>query len=295
MMLTQPRGGWRARAAVTLLLIACAAFGLAACGSSDNKSSNTTGSSGAAASGGGAQNFNFLNSGQLTVGMNLQFKPEMYLDNGQPAGYDVDVLKALAPGLKQKLNIQNLDFNGLIPGLQAKKFDMVSVGLSATPARKKAVDFTRAYVPYALVLAVPSKGQKPTSADAFNVSGKTITALQGSTGEQLAKKLFPKATVKGFPDQNAAFLEVATGRADGTVVEDYLLAQFQASNAGKLEKAPIAKPLDVQYGSWAVPKGNDAFVKYLDTWLCKAQTDGTLERLYKKNFGVTEFPPMPAC
>jgi ABC-type amino acid transport substrate-binding protein len=288
-------GGWGARAAVTVLVTACAAFGLVACGSSNKSSSSSTGTTGAAASGSGAQDFNFLNKGQLTVGMNLQFKPEMYLDNGQPAGYDVDVLKALAPELKNKLNIQNLDFNGLIPGLQAKKFDMVSVGLSATPERKKAVDFTRAYVPYALVLAVPGNGAKPTTADAFNVKGKTITALQGSTGEQLAKKLFPKASVKGFPDQNAAFLEVATGRADGTVVEDYLLAQFQASNAGKLEKAPIAKPLDVQYGSWAVPKGNTAFVQYLDTWLCKAQTDGTLERLYKKNFGVTEFPPMPAC
>jgi ABC-type amino acid transport substrate-binding protein len=228
--------------------------------------------------------------------MNLQFKPEMYLDNGQPAGYDVDLLKKLVPDLGVALNIQNLDFNGLIPGLQSKKFDMVSVGLSATPERKKVVDFTRAYVPYALVLGVPTKDASSiTSVDAVNASGKTVTALQGSTGEQLAKKLFPKAKVKGFPDQNAAFLEVATGRADAIVVEDYLLAQFQASNAGKLEKAAIAKPLDVQYGSWAVPKGNDDFVKYLDTWLCKAQTDGTLEELYKKDFSVDEFPPMPDC
>ena len=75
----------------------------------------------------------------------------------------------------------------------------------------------------------------------------------------------------GFPDQNAAFLEVATGRADGIVVEDYLLAQFDKSNPGKLEKAAFAEPLDVQYGSWAVPKGNEDFVEYLDEWLCEAQ------------------------
>jgi ABC-type amino acid transport substrate-binding protein len=275
-------------------LAAAAALALAACGGDDDKSSDS--GSGAAKSSEASTGLKPINSGQLTVGMNLQFKPEMYLDNGQPAGYDVDLLNELAPDLKVKLNIQNLDFNGLIPGLQSKKFDMVSVGLSATPERKQVVDFTRAYVPYALVLGVPSADASGiTSADQLNAKGKKITALQGSTGEQLAKKLFPDAEVKGFPDQNAAFLEVATGRADGIVVEDYLLAQFQASNAGKLDKAAIDKPLDVQYGSWAVPKGNEEFIKYLDTWLCKAQSDGTLERLYKKDFAVDELPPMPPC
>jgi ABC-type amino acid transport substrate-binding protein len=286
------------RAALAALTVVAVALVLAACGSDDDNGSTaaSTSSTSAASDSGTNTGLKPINNGKLTVGMNLQFKPEMYLDNGQPAGYDVDLLKKLVPDLGVALNIQNLDFNGLIPGLQSKKFDMVSVGLSPTPERKKVVDFTRAYVPYALVLGVPTKDASSiTSVDAVNASGKKITALQGSTGEQLAKKLFPKAKVKGFPDQNAAFLEVATGRADAIVVEDYLLAQFQASNAGKLEKAAIAKPLDVQYGSWAVPKGNDDFVKYLDTWLCKAQTDGTLEELYKKDFSVDEFPPMPDC
>src|SRR4051794_39885206 len=284
------------RTTVALAAIAAtAALAVAGCGGDDKDDGGSSGASSGAAKT-ASNGFKPLNSGQLTVGMNLQFKPEMYLDNGEPAGYDVDLLNKLAPDLGAKLNIQNLAFDGLIPGLQSKKFDMVSVGLTPTDERKQVVDFTRAYVPYALVLGVPSKdAASTTSVDALNAKGKTITALQGSSGEQLAKKLFPDAKVQGFPDQNAAFLEVATGRADGIVVEDYLLAQFQASNAGKLDKAAIAKPLDVQYGSWAVPKGNEEFIKYLDTWLCKAQTDGTLERIYKKDFAVDELPPMPPC
>ncbi|WP_028062126.1 transporter substrate-binding domain-containing protein [Solirubrobacter soli] len=273
---------------------ATAALAFAGCGGDDKSSDSGAAKSESTAASNG---FKPLNAGQLTVGMNLQFKPEMYLDDsGKPAGYDVDLLNELAPALNAKLNIQNLDFNGLIPGLQSKKFDMVSVGLTPTDERKQVVDFTRAYVPYALVLGVPSKDAASiTSVDPLNAKGKTITALQGSSGEQLAKKLFPNAKVQGFPDQNAAFLEVATGRADGIVVEDYLLAQFQASNAGKLDKAAIEKPLDVQYGSWAVPKGNEEFIKFLDGWLCKAQNDGTLERIYKKDFAVDAFPPMPSC
>src|SRR5580765_1379547 len=71
----------------------------------------------------------------LVVGMDLEFKPQMYLQNGKPAGYDVVLLNALAKQLGVKLKIENLAFDGLIPGLQAKKFDMVSVGLSYRPER----------------------------------------------------------------------------------------------------------------------------------------------------------------
>jgi ABC-type amino acid transport substrate-binding protein len=236
-----------------------------------------------------------MTPGTLAVGMNLQFKPEMYLDDaGKPAGYDVDLLNALATSLGVKLDIQNLDFNGLIPGLQSKKFDMVSVGLNATDERKKVIDFSRGYVPYTSVLAVKQDDNSPATIDTYNKAGVIITALQGSTGEALAKKTFPNATVNGFPDQNAALLEVATGRAKGSVLEDYILAQFQKANGNQLKPAAFDKPLEISYGSWGVQKGNTGLVTALDAFLCKAQTDRTLADLYKKDFGVADFPPMPS-
>jgi len=239
--------------------------------------------------------YKLKSAGTLVVGMNLQYKPQMYLDaNGKPAGYDVVLLKSLAKDLKLKLDIKNLDFNGLIPGLVAKKFDMVSVGLSATPERRKAVSFTRAYVPYAQILAERSDDTTAATITAWNDSSKTITSLQGSTAEQLVMKTFPNATSKSFPDQNAAFLEVATGRADAIVVENYLLAQFEKSNPGKLKEAPFSRPLHVEYGSWAVQKGNNALVKRLNAFICKTQKSGKLALFYKAAHGA-KLPPMPAC
>ena len=123
---------------------------------------------------------------------------------------------------------------------------------------------------------------------------KTITSLQGSTAEQLVQKTFPNATSHSFPDQNAAFLEVATGRADGIVVENYLLAQFNKSNGNKLKIVAFKKPLHVEYGSWAVQKGNGKLVAYLNRWLCKAQTSGLLAKSYRVTEG-TPLPPMPSC
>jgi len=239
--------------------------------------------------------YNLNSAGTLVVGMNLQYKPQMYLDaKGNPAGYDVVLLKALAKQLHLKLQIKNLDFNGLIPGLVAKKFDMVSVGLSATPERKKAVSFSRAYVPYAQILAEAADGSIGGTIAAWNQSDRTITSLQGSTAEQLVQKDFPNATSKSFPDQNAAFLEVATGRADAIVVENYLLAQFNKSNPGKLKQEGFAKPLHVEYGSWAVQKGNTALAKRLSAFICTSQNNGTLARFYKATEGAA-LPPMPHC
>jgi ABC-type amino acid transport substrate-binding protein len=276
---------------------------LAACSSSGTSSSSTTTAAGGSSStAAGASSSSapaatgLMKAGVLTVGMNLQFKPEMYLDNGKPAGYDVDLLKALAKSMKLKLNIQNLDFNGLIPGLQANKFDMVSVGLSPTAARKKVVGFSRAYVPYAQVLGVPAKqATSITATSQLDVKGKTVTALQGSTDQQLAQQVFKNATITGFPDQNAAFLQVATGRANGVVAEDYLLAQYSKSNPGQLAQAKLAKPLNVQYGSWATPQSSTAFISYLNKWLCQEQTSGKLAKLYEKDFGTKAMPKMPAC
>ena len=311
----------RGRLTFAAALLAAGALVLSACGSSGT--GNTSTSSGASSSsetssrtsqsestssaGGSTEssttgesnasppaNLGLMTPGKLVVGMNLQFKPEMYLDDaGKPAGYDVDLLNALAKSLNVTLDIQNLDFNGLIPGLQSKKFDMVSVGLNATPERQKVVDFSRPYVPYVQVLAVKSDDTTTPTLDSWNKAGVTITALQGSSAEALAQKTFSKAKVATFPDQNAALLEVASGRAQGSVVEDYILAQFNQANGNALKAAALDKPLDVNYGAWAVQKGNTGLVDALNTFLCTAQSDGTLAKLYEKNQGVKDFPPMP--
>jgi len=244
---------------------------------------------------GATANPGLMTPGTLVVGMSLQFKPEMYLKGSTPAGYDVDLLHKLAAAMGVKLKIVNLSFPGLIPGLQTKKFDMVSVGLSNTPARAKVVSFSQPYVPYAQVLAVPAKDAASiTSTADLNKPGKVISALLGSTAQAEAKAVFPKATVTALADQNSDFALVATGRANGIVVEDYLLAQFQAANPGKIAKAAI-KPLDVQYGSYAVQHANTKLVTYLNKFLCTSQKNGTLASLYKKDFAVPSFPGLPSC
>lgn len=239
---------------------------------------------------GGAADIGLMTPGTLVVGMNLQYKPQMFLEGDTPSGYDVDLLNLLAEDLGVELDIQNLDFNGLIPGLQSAQFDMVSVGLGATEERKEVIDFSRGYVPYATILGVAPGSELGSTIDDYNQEGVVITALQGSTGEQLVRDTFPNATVAGFPDQNAALLEVATGRADAVVVEDYILAEFARSNPDQITPLELSEPLSLYYGAWGVQKDNSVLVEKLDAFLCKVQNDGTLEELYTKWMA----PAMPA-
>jgi ABC-type amino acid transport substrate-binding protein len=236
-----------------------------------------------------------MSSGTLVVGMDLQFKPEMYLNGSTPAGYDVDLLHKLAAYAHVKVKIDNIGFNGLIPGLQTKKFDVVSLGLSPTAAREKVISFSNAYVPYAQIVGVPeADANKITKISQLNTPNDTITALLGSTDQSQAKATFPKAKINALADQNSDFSLVATGRANAIVVEDYLLAQYNKANPGKLVQSKI-KPLDVQYGSYGVQHGNTALAKYLNTFLCTEDKNGTLAKLYEKDFGVKSFPGVPAC
>ena len=145
----------RPRRLARIAAAAAAALALAACGSAEPAPADEVAESG------------LMAPDTLVVGMNLQYQPQMFLDDaGEPSGYDVDLLHLLAEHMGVELDIQNLDFNGLIPGLQAAQFDLVSVGLGVTDEREQVIDFSRGYVPYSAILGVaPGSERGATVAD----------------------------------------------------------------------------------------------------------------------------------
>ncbi len=230
--------------------------------------------------------------GTLTVGMVLQFEPQMYIDdNGNPAGYDVDLMNMLAEDLGVELDIQNLEFDAMIPGLIARQYDMVSVGLVGRPARLEQLWFTCPYVPYRQVVVV-NNDSGISSIDELNDSSVTMTALTGSTAANLTETRFPEAELVQL-DQAPAFLEVASGRADAIVVEEYLALPFVAENMNTSVLNPNAPFVAEEYGAWAVPRGEVVWLEYLNGWLAYYISRGTLDEIYEQHIGPTE--GMPAC
>lgn len=238
---------------------------------------------------------NLVKKGSLVVGMTLQFPPQMYLNaKGKPTGYDYQLLKKLAKDLGLKLEIRNMAFAGLIPGLVAKQFDMVSVGLGKNPDREKSMTYVGEYMPYSTILVAGRNDKTAATTAAWNVAGKKITALQGSLAATKVKEVFPNATLVEFPTQDAAFLEVASGRADGIVAEANLFGYFNKTNPGLLKKVALPQDLRNYYGFWTVQLGNTALQETLKSWLCEQNESGFLARSFRVHMGYT-MPPLPKC
>jgi ABC-type amino acid transport substrate-binding protein len=229
--------------------------------------------------------------GELIVGMTLQFEPQMYRDaNDEPAGYDVELVKMLAEDLGVELNIQDLEFDALIPGMLADQFDLISVGLVGRPARLEQLWFTCPYVPYRQVVVI-NNDAGITSLDELNSPDVTITALQGSTAASLVETRFPDA-VLDEREQAPAFLEVSSGRADAIVVEEYLAIPFVRENPTTSVLNPD-NPFSQEYGAWAVPRGDVVWKEYVNGWLGYYISRGTLDQMYTDIIGPTE--GLPPC
>jgi ABC-type amino acid transport substrate-binding protein len=283
------------------LLLVLLALVVSACSGDDDDASDDTSDDTAAAGAEGedestqAVGANLLDEikerGTLRVGMTLQFEPQMYRDeNDEPAGYDVELVNLLAEDLGVELEISDLEFDALIPGMLAGQFDLVSVGLVGRPERLEQLWFSCPYVPYRQVVVVNDESGIGGVED-LNSSDVTMTALIGSTAANLIQTQFPDAELVEL-EQGPAFLEVASGRADAIVVEEYLALPFVEENPGTSVLNPD-NPFSQEYGAWALPRGDSIWLNYINGWLGYYISNGTLDGIYSDIIGPTE--GLPAC
>ena len=271
----------------TLLGGAALAIGgaaLAACSTSSNG-----GDTSAAASGTSLLS-TIQKRGTLNVTTSLLYPPEFFKDSsGKPAGYDIDVLNLVAKDLNVKLNVIDVPDNAAnIANVQSGKADLVSAGLVNTPKRALVMNFTKGYVPYTQILMVTTTGGINSVAD-LNKPGKKITALQASTAFFRAQLLFPKATVTPLA-QDAALLDVATGKADACLVEDYLAKPFiaQHSNTKLMNNG---QGVATEFGCWGVLAGDFLWWRWLDNWISYNIDNATLPGMYTNTFGLSWVQP----
>ena len=271
----------------TLLGGAALAIGgaaLAACSTSSN------GGDTAAATSGTSLLKTIQSRGTLNVTTSLLYPPEFYKDpSGNPAGYDIDVLNLVAKDLNVKLNIIDVPDNAAnIANVQSGKADLVSAGLVNTPKRALVMNFTKGYVPYTQILMVTTSGGINSVAD-LNKPGKKITALQASTAFFRAQLLFPKATVTPL-SQDAALLDVATGKADACLVEDYLAKPFIAQHSN-VKLMNNGQGVATEFGCWGVLAGDFLWWRWLDNWISYNIDNATLPGMYTNTFGLSWVQP----
>jgi ABC-type amino acid transport substrate-binding protein len=218
----------------------------------------------------------------VTMATSADYPPYEYVDstsgNQEIIGFDVDIAKYITGKLGYQLQIQNIDFNGLIPSLQSKRADFVMAGMTPTAERKKNVDFSTIYyeAKNTLVAKKGSNLDTPTS-----LNGKTVGVQLGSIQEGVAKKI-QGAKVQPLNRINEMIQELKAGRVDALVMEDTVAQGYVTSNPD-LEFKTI--PNEGEAGSAiAFPKGSDLAAKF-NPILEQMKSSGEIENLVKKWFG----------
>ena len=152
-------------------------------------------------------------SGVLKIGVDVGYQPfEMKSRSGKIIGFDIDLAQKLADDLGVKLEILNIEWDGIIPALLANKFHIVMGGMTITESRKKKVNFTQSYLDVGQLALISTKyREKVKTIEDLNSSEYKVASRIGTTGEQAAKKFFPKANYKGYQDRETAAMDVLFG------------------------------------------------------------------------------------
>jgi ABC-type amino acid transport substrate-binding protein len=225
----------------------------------------------------------------LRTGVDATFAPHAMtkLDGGLQ-GFNIDLGEELARRMGRKLTIEGTEFSGLVPGLNAKKYDFILAPVTVTPERAKAMLFTEGYLDTDYTFVT----KKGTSIGALeDLKGKTVAVNKGSAYENWAKENAPKYGFKFdvYGTNADAVQAVQSGRADanlaGSTVAAWAAKQNPAVQTSYTIKTGLVWALAFRLDDKA---GRDAAGNALKCM----KADGTLGKIAAKWFGAV--PPADA-
>lgn len=225
---------------------------------------------------------------KLVIGTEGAYPPFNNLQaDGSLVGFDVDIAKALCDEMKVSCEFVTNDWDGIIPALQAKKFDAIIASMSITPARAEQVDFTNKYYNTPPALAVP-KDSTIADASEASLAGKTIGAQSSTSHANFAEKHMPGAELKLYPTADEYKLDMANGRIDAAVDDVVVLSDWLKSDDGACCKIATTLPLDEEiYGPGigiAVRKGESDLVKKFNDAIAAIRANGKYQEINAKYF-----------
>lgn len=192
-------------------------------------------------------------------------------------GFDIDIAKYIANELGYALEIKDMNFDGLIPALQANRADFVMAGMTPKPERLKNADFSDIYYEAKNTIVTLKGSNLKTPAD---LNGKTVGVQLGSIQEGEAKEM-EGVNVKPLNKINEIIQELKSKRIDAAIIEDTVVKGYAKTNED-LEYHTIADA-EAAGSAIAFPKGSP-HVEEFNAVLKQMKENGELERLILKWF-----------
>lgn len=229
---------------------------------------------------------------KIKIGTEGAYPPFNFVDSaGKIGGFDVDIGLALCERMKADCEVVAQDWDGIIPGLLAKKYDLIIASMFITEERKKQVAFTSPYYLAAMTHVAP-KGAGITAFTNEALKGKVIGAQSGTTQADFIAATYPDAEIKLYPTQDEANLDMVNGRLDLQVGDMLPLLDWVTKNDdGKACCEIIGEPITdkkfVGEGVGIAVRQDDSDLREkLNKALDEIRADGTYKQINDKYFTV---------
>ncbi len=220
-------------------------------------------------------------AGVFKIGTEGTYPPFTYHDaSGELTGFDVDIGREIAQRLGVKAEFVEGKWDGLIAGLDARRYDAVINAVTITDERKAKYDFSAPYIVSKAVLLVRADNATIKSFD--DLKGKKSAHTLTSNYAQLAKKY--GAELVGTDGFNQSVDLVLAGRADATINDSLSYLDFKKHKPD----APLkiaATQANAEYQGVIIRKGNPDLLAAIDKALAALKADGTYLRISTRYFG----------
>lgn len=227
--------------------------------------------------------------GTLRVGMSTFVPWAMRDKQGELIGFEIDVAKRLAKDSGWQVEFVPTAWDGIIPALLAKKFDVIIGGMSITPERSKSVLFSAPYSHSGVQVAANKELAEGFSEFSdFNSRRVKIAARRGAFTVQVARETFPKAKILQFDDDAQAFQEVLNGNAHAVIASSPKPEHEAVKNSDKLF-IPFTERLSKGNEAFAVRLGEADKEAFFNLWIQARTQDGWLEQRYEYWFSTLDW------
>jgi polar amino acid transport system substrate-binding protein len=240
---------------------------------------------------------------EITIATEARYAPFEYVDNGKIVGYDADLMAYVLKSIPDvKVKQLDLPFQGLLPGLDAKRFDIVVTAVTVNKDRVSHFAFTLPIADATTGVLLRNGDTSIKSPDDLN--GKIVGSQTGSAQLQALQALDKKLKDAGGPGIkqikqyvafDEAYADLAVGRLDAVAQSVANLGPLMKSRPGVFTLLPQTIG-PKSYFAWVARKDSDsaALVKLFSDGIARANRDGTMKKLQEKWFGSTMDVPVDA-
>lgn len=222
-----------------------------------------------------------VEDGKLIMATNAEFPPYEFYDGEKVVGIDAEVAALIAEKLGLTLEIKDVDFDSIIPGVQQGKYDMGMAGMTVSEERQKKVNFSSSYAKGVQVVIVPENTDIKSLDD---ITGKKIGVQQGTTGDIYASDTpenggYGEDAVVRYQNGALAVEGLKGGKVDCVIIDNEPAKAYVAANEG-------LAILETEYANedYAIcfAKDNDALQKAVNDALEALIADGSVQKVVDK-------------